>query len=141
MQFPFFQNIYSEEETTHLARTFSSVLKKGDAVALNGNLGSGKTFFTRAICREFQIENANSPSFTILNIYYGSQKIFHFDFYRIRTEHELLNIGIYDYLNDEESISIIEWADMFPGILPARRYEVKIIINDDFSRSFTIDKV
>jgi len=141
MEFPFVQNIISEEETSILAKQFSAILQKGDCVSLIGNLGSGKTFFTKALCKEFLIEDANSPTFALLNLYVGKEKFFHFDFYRVKSEQELLDIGLYDYLNDEEAISIIEWADLFPKVLPKNRYEISIQINSDFSRTFRIEKL
>ena len=141
MKFPFVQNIFSEEETSILAKQFSAILQKGDCVSLIGNLGSGKTFFTKALCKEFLIEDANSPTFALLNLYVGKEKFFHFDFYRVKSEQELLDIGLYDYLNDEEAISIIEWADLFPKVLPKNRYEISIQINSDFSRTFRIEKL
>ena len=141
MKFPFVQNIFSEEETSILAKQFSAILQKGDCVSLIGNLGSGKTFFTKALCKEFLIEDANSPTFGLLNLYFGKEKFFHFDFYRVKSEQELLDIGLYDYLNDEEAISIIEWADLFPKVLPKNRYEISIQINSDFSRTFRIEKL
>jgi len=141
MEFPFVQNIISEEETSILAKQFSAILQKGDCVSLIGNLGSGKTFFTKALCKEFSIEDANSPTFALLNLYVGKEKFFHFDFYRVKSEQELLDIGLYDYLNDEEAISIIEWADLFPKVLPKNRYEISIQINSDFSRTFRIEKL
>ncbi|MFA6026144.1 MAG: tRNA (adenosine(37)-N6)-threonylcarbamoyltransferase complex ATPase subunit type 1 TsaE [Ignavibacteriaceae bacterium] len=141
MQFPVVQNIYSEEETINLAKAFSLLLRKGDCVALIGNLGTGKTFFVKNLCKEFLIDDANSPTFALLNVYLGKEKFFHFDFYRVRSEQELLDIGLYDYLNDEEAVSIIEWADLFPAVLPKKRYEITITLNDDFSRTFTIRKL
>ncbi|MCK9426859.1 MAG: tRNA (adenosine(37)-N6)-threonylcarbamoyltransferase complex ATPase subunit type 1 TsaE [Ignavibacteriaceae bacterium] len=141
MKFPFIQNIYSEEETISIAKTFSTILQKGDCVSLIGNLGAGKTFFVKYLCKEFLIDDANSPTFAILNVYLGKEKFFHFDFYRVRSKQELLDIGLYDYLNDEEAVTIIEWADLFQAVLPKKRYEITIILNEDFSRTFTIEKL
>ena len=141
MVFPFVQNIFSEEETANLAKEFSSLLQKGDCLSLVGNLGSGKTFFSKVLCKEFMIDDANSPTFALLNVYVGKEKFFHFDFYRVRSQQELLDIGIYDYLNDEEAITIIEWADLYPAVLPKNRYEISILINSDFSRTFRIEKL
>ncbi|MFA6598100.1 MAG: tRNA (adenosine(37)-N6)-threonylcarbamoyltransferase complex ATPase subunit type 1 TsaE [Ignavibacteriaceae bacterium] len=141
MKFPFVQNISSEEDTINLAKSFSSIVQKGDCVSLIGNLGTGKTFFTKVLCKEFSIDDANSPTFALLNVYLGKEKFFHFDFYRVRSEQELLDVGLYDYLNDDEAISMIEWADLFPAVLPQKRYEILITLNDDFSRTFTIKKL
>ena len=95
----------------------------------------------KALCKEFLIDDAKSPTFALLNVYSGKEKFFHFDFYRVRTERELLDIGFHDYLNDEEAISLIEWADLFPALLPKKRYEIVIMLNEDFSRTFNIKKL
>jgi len=141
MQFPFIRHVTSEAETVKLAKMFSLLLKKGDCVSLVGNMGSGKTFFTKALCKEFEINDANSPTFALLNVYEGKEKFYHFDFYRMKSEEELLNIGIFDYLNDSDGITIIEWSDLFPQALPKNRYEIVIAINEDFSRTFTFQKL
>ncbi len=139
MEFPFALNVTSEDETAAIAREFSKHLKEGDVVLFDGELGTGKTFFIKALCKEFEINNAASPSFSIVNEYSGSKSIYHFDFYRIRKAQELLDIGFNDYLNDE-AIVLIEWADMYPEILPHKCYKIKIEYLSDTSRNISIKK-
>ena len=129
----------SEKDTEIVAKDFSNLLVKGDIVFLNGDLGTGKTFFVKCVCAKFGIENVSSPSFAIVNEYSGSEKIIHFDFYRIRKAKELLDIGFNDYLADD-SITFIEWAEMYPEILPHKYYEVKFEYINDLSRNITITK-
>lgn len=127
---------HSENDTKNIAVEFSEYLEDGLIVCLNGNLGAGKTFFIKKVLEVFEIDNANSPTFAIVNQYIGRKKFYHFDFYRINSEVELLDLGIEDYFNDEESICFIEWADLFPRVLPAKRLEIMISFIDDNKRKF-----
>ncbi len=136
MKFPFSKKIFSVEETSSLADDFVKILAPGDVVILNGNLGAGKTFFVKQILKKFNIDFVNSPTFAIVNEYYGKYIFYHFDFYRINREVELFDIGINDYLNNVEAITFIEWGNMFPDILPKKRIEIDITLNEDYSRQF-----
>ena len=139
MEFPFKKKISTEEDTKQVANLFSEVLKEGDIVLLNGNLGSGKTFFVKQICRTFGIDNVTSPTFSIVNEYYGDIKIYHFDFYRINKLVELEDIGFDEYIDDVESIIFIEWADMFPEVLPHKNiYNIDFIKTENEEREILI---
>ena len=140
MTFPFHKNVVSENETADIANEFSNLLLPGDIVLLNGDLGSGKTFFVKSICGKFGINTASSPSFAIVNEYHNSKKIVHFDFYRIRKVGELYDIGFEDYLMNDEAIVFIEWAGMFPEIIPRKNYEIQIKSINDSSREISILK-
>ena len=140
MEFPFYKKIISEEGTSLLADEFAEILTPGDIVILNGNLGAGKTFFVKQILKKFDIEFINSPTFAIVNEYYGRYIFYHFDFFRINREIELFDIGINDYLNNVEAITFIEWGNMFPDILPKKRIEIDITLNEDYSRQFYFKK-
>jgi tRNA threonylcarbamoyladenosine biosynthesis protein TsaE len=129
----------SENETALIAKEFSNILKKGDLVLLNGDLGTGKTFFVKSVCEGFGIRNVSSPSFAIVNEYSGSEKIIHLDFYRIRKAKELLDIGFNDYLTDD-AIVFIEWAELYPEILPHKYYNIKFEYTNDLSRNIMITK-
>jgi tRNA threonylcarbamoyladenosine biosynthesis protein TsaE len=126
MNFPFIKNIENENETVELANQLASILKSGDVVALNGDLGTGKTFLVKAVCKYFGVENSSSPSFSIVNEYSGQHKIYHFDFYRIKKTVELYDIGIDEYFSDTGSITFIEWAELYPEVLPAKYYLISI---------------
>ena len=140
MNYPLIKKIFSEEETAGLAMQFAEELKAGDVVILNGNLGAGKTFFIKKAASKFGIENVSSPTFALVNEYYGRIKIYHFDFYRIKEIEELYEIGINDYLSDDESLIFIEWGNLFPDVLPQKRIEINITVNEDFSRMFNFTK-
>ena len=140
MLLPFQKIVGSEEETSAVAAEFSQQLKTGDVVCLNGNLGSGKTFFVKSVCKEFLIDTTSSPSFAIVNEYNGRQKITHFDFYRLKRVGELHDIGFDEYLSEMDSIVFIEWANMFEEVLPKKYYTVEISQIDETTRQININK-
>lgn len=106
----------SEQETFNIGKELAKELKKGDVVAFFGELGAGKTAFTKGICEFFGISDVHSPTFTIVNEYYGDINVFHFDAYRI-DEDGWIGGGFDEYL-DGEGICVIEWAENLRGILP-----------------------
>ena len=136
MLFPSLRNSKSEYDTTLIADEFAAILQNGIVVVLNGDLGAGKTFFIKQVLQKFNVTNGNSPTFAIVNEYYGDKTFYHFDFYRINKESELHDIGIEDYFNDEESIIFIEWGNLFPDVLPKNRIEINITYVDEQEREF-----
>lgn len=128
------------EELKAFANEFEKLINEGDIVTLIGNLGTGKTTLTQLICSNWNIEGVDSPSFALVNEYYGDRVVYHFDFYRIEREEELYDIGLHEYLNDENAIKFIEWADMFPAVLPGRRIEVKIELTENEERKISYKK-
>jgi tRNA threonylcarbamoyladenosine biosynthesis protein TsaE len=136
VNFPFKKKVMTEEETAALAVEFASLLKGGEVIVLNGELGAGKTFFVKQVLRKFGIDNVSSPTFALVNEYAGGLKFYHFDFYRINKASEMIDIGFTDYLNDESAVSFIEWGNLLSEILPGERIEINIKFNDDMSREF-----
>ncbi len=119
-------NCATAEETATLARKFADMLQPGDVVAFYGNLGSGKTYFIKALCQAWQCaQEATSPTFTIINEYTTRQGVFvyHFDFYRLESEAELMNLGLEEFFYNDY-ICLIEWADKIEKYLPPQRWEV-----------------
>lgn len=140
MKFPLSIESNGEKETSGLALSFAKELRPGDIVVMNGNLGSGKTFFIKKVTECFGIKYASSPSFAIVNEYNGDIKIYHFDFFRINKIEELYDIGWQDYLNNNDSIIFIEWGELLKEILPDRRFEVRIIMLNESKRRFEFEK-
>lgn len=132
--------VASLEELRGFAEKLAAEINDGEAVALIGNLGAGKTTLTRMICEEWNIGEVDSPSFAIINEYYGDKRVYHFDFYRIVKERELYDIGITEYFNDMEAIKFIEWADLFPDVLPNKRIEIKMQLLEDDRRKISFKK-
>jgi tRNA threonylcarbamoyladenosine biosynthesis protein TsaE len=108
----------SKKDTARLAEMIAPQLKAGDVLALSGELGAGKTFFTQCLCKELGIEEpVTSPTFVILNEYFsGAIPVFHFDLYRLEDEYEVLDLGITDMM--EEGITVIEWPKLASRIIP-----------------------
>lgn len=106
--------------TVEAGASLSANLRAGDVIALIGGLGAGKTHFTMGLVRGLGSDEAvTSPTFTLVHEYRaGRLPVFHFDFYRIERETELLNIGWDEYL-DAGGVCVVEWADRFPALLPA----------------------
>lgn len=103
-------------ETINIAKNLASKLKAQDIIVLTGNLGAGKTYFTKGIVEYFlDSENISSPTFTIVNEYNTNPPIYHFDVYRIKNSDEFMNIGGDEYFN--KGICIIEWGEKIKDIL------------------------
>jgi tRNA threonylcarbamoyladenosine biosynthesis protein TsaE len=116
------------EATIKLAQDFAAHLRPGDLVAFYGKLGSGKTLFIKAICQELGVvQEATSPSFTIMNEYKTAehQFIYHFDFFRIENTNELQQLGLDEFFYGD-SICLVEWADRIKSFLPAHRWDISI---------------
>jgi tRNA threonylcarbamoyladenosine biosynthesis protein TsaE len=132
--FPSLHKVNSEKDTERLAGEFSTILNPGQLIILNGNLGTGKTFFIKSVLKSFNITGVSSPTFALVNEYLTETKYYHFDFYRIEKIKELYDIGFDEYMNDDEAIKFIEWGNLFPSVLPHKRIEIEIKLQDDFSR-------
>ena len=139
------KTVKNPAETAQLAATFANGLQAGDVLAFYGDLGSGKTFFTKALCQELQTaEEPTSPTFTIVNEYNAAagMPVYHFDFYRIEHDAELSNLGLDDYFYGE-GICLIEWADKISNYLPIPRYHIYInpLEGKPESRTIRIEKI
>ena len=140
MELPFKIIVNSEVETQKVANMFSEIINSGDIIALSGNLGTGKTFFVKSFAKCFDVDNVTSPTFAIVNTYNGKLKINHFDFYRIKKIEELYDIGFEEYLFNNSSITIIEWAEMFEEILPENIFRIEILHLENSKREIRISK-
>lgn len=125
----------SQDETCTLGRKLGELLKAGDIVCLVGDLGTGKTAFTKGIAEALGVSGyITSPTFTFVNEYQGRIPMFHFDVYRIGEPEDLFEIGFEEYL-EQDAVVVIEWADMIKDILPSEYIwvEIKKDINADFN--------
>ena len=121
---------YSEADTFNIGKELAKGLKTGDVVAFFGDLGAGKTAFAKGVCEALGIFDVSSPTFTIVNEYYGDKTVFHFDAYRI-DEDAWINGGFDEYL-DGDGICVIEWAENLKGILP--KGTIYVSINRDLEK-------
>ena len=103
---------YSTEDTERFGQRLAACLQPGDVVAYRGDLGAGKTAFTRGIAQGLGVtERVTSPTYTIVNEYLsGRIPLFHFDMYRISSEEELFDIGWEDYLS-RGGVCAVEWSE------------------------------
>lgn len=121
----------NEQDTFNLAKKIAKNLKGGETIALIGELGSGKTIFSSGIAKSIGIqEYVSSPTFNILKLYNipapknkpsgqtTANQLCHIDAYRLKKSSELRELGITDYFNDPNTITLIEWADKIQEILP-----------------------
>lgn len=109
---------HSESETEAAGQALAAKLRPGDVVAYRGDLGAGKTAFTRGLARGLGYHGrVTSPTFTIVNEYEGPTPLFHFDLYRLGGEEELWDIGWEDYLA-RNGVCAVEWSEIAPGALP-----------------------
>lgn len=127
-------------ETEKIAETLAKSLKRGDVVCLNGELGVGKTAFTKGLCRALGVTDyVTSPTYTIINRYDAPVPVFHVDAYRISDIDEMYEIGFEDCLSD--GITVIEWSVLIEDILPKDRTEIKIERNLDVSDTCRIIEI
>lgn len=131
----------NENDTLKVAKTFAKTLKPGDIVLLDGDLGAGKTVFTKGIVSELSGDEiiAVSPTFVLVNVYNTKPVVNHFDLYRIESVDELYAIGIEEYLYSD-AISIVEWPNRAPEIFPASAIKVYISKIDDEKRKIEIER-
>ena len=135
-------NSQSVDDTYFLARKFAQSISKGNVVALIGNLGTGKTTFTKGLAKALGIlENVGSPTFKLVSEYVGTGSVlYHIDAYRLEGSKDFLNIGGEEYLTTEDGITVIEWADIIGDILDDDVIQVKFarIQNNSEARQIEI---
>ncbi len=128
----------SDIDTIELAQNIESEKFPNMVICMEGDLGSGKTLFTKAFAKSMGIsENITSPTFNIIKEYDGEEgyKLYHMDVYRLSESKE--DIGISEYFN-KGGVTIIEWADLISDILPKDRLDIRIKIVDENKRVFYI---
>lgn len=122
----------SPAETKTAAAEIVKELKNGSVICMYGDLGAGKTAFVQGMATALGIdESVTSPTFTIVNEYYGTMPLYHFDVYRIGSSDEMYEIGFDEYINSD-GISVIEWAELIEDILPDEY--IKITITKDIAK-------
>ena len=127
----------SEKDTYKLAKMFEEKLHGGEVVVLNGDLGAGKTTFTKGLCKALGItENVTSPTFTLMNIYKsGRLNLYHFVMYRIEDESEALELGLDEFFNSN-GVCMIEWAENIRNMIPKNHITINITKLGENSREF-----
>ena len=124
---------HSEEDTIEIAQNIESEKFPNMVICLIGDLGSGKTIFTKGFAEALGIdENITSPTFNIIKEYTGGEaNLYHMDLYRL--DGDVRNLGIEEYY-EKGGVVIIEWADMIEDYLPEERLEIRFKIVDEDTR-------
>ncbi len=118
--------VNNENMTMELGRKLGLLANAGDIICINGELGTGKTHFTKGFAKGLSIsENITSPTFNIVNEYNGRLKLNHFDVYRVNDPEEIYAIGFDDYVFSD-AVSIIEWSSYIAELIPTENISVYI---------------
>ncbi|MCD4694500.1 tRNA (adenosine(37)-N6)-threonylcarbamoyltransferase complex ATPase subunit type 1 TsaE [bacterium] len=137
----------SDKETFDFAKDFSKGLKGGEVIFLEGDLGAGKTVFTKGLSRGLGYgKNVSSPTFVLMRVYELEKNkkintICHVDAYRLGSEDELLSIGIKDYINEPKTIVIIEWSNKIKKKIAEKVVKIKISFKSETSREIKISNL
>ena len=127
------------EATEALGEKLGREARAGQIYCLSGDLGVGKTVFTKGFAKGLGItEHVTSPTFAIVNEYEGRLPLYHFDVYRIADSDEMYEIGYEEYVYGD-GVSVIEWPQLIDDILPEKRYDVTI--SKDYSRHDNYRKI
>ncbi|HET9857803.1 MAG TPA: tRNA (adenosine(37)-N6)-threonylcarbamoyltransferase complex ATPase subunit type 1 TsaE [Chthoniobacterales bacterium] len=128
----------SPDETEGFGRRFAENLKPGDVLALTGDLGSGKTQFVKGLAAGLGAATAaTSPTFTLIHEYAGGRlPIYHFDFFRVEDRQSAERLGLDDYFFGD-GVSVIEWADRFPDLIPETAHWISFETKSEAQRAIT----
>ena len=136
----------TEKDTQQFAIKLAKSLKGGEIIALEGDLGAGKTTMTQYLAKAFGIkENVTSPTFVLMKVYAISHRqlaisqFVHVDCYRLDDPQELFYLGIEEYLNKKETIVVIEWADKIRSYL--KKYKKVIRLSFKAEKNYRIIKI
>ncbi|MEW6723871.1 MAG: tRNA (adenosine(37)-N6)-threonylcarbamoyltransferase complex ATPase subunit type 1 TsaE [Bacillota bacterium] len=126
------------DETRTVGERIGALLEAGDCLALVGELGAGKTVLASGLLAGLGVtDQVTSPTFTLVNEYYGRLPAYHFDLYRLEHPAELEQIGFDEYLM-QPGVVIIEWTDRFPGLALPDHLEFRLCATGPDQRQLTI---
>lgn len=139
---------HSEKETFDFARSYAKKLLGGEVIGLIGELGAGKTVFTKGLAAGLGVkENVNSPTFVLMKIYEIRdprsiiRNLIHIDAYRLAKPEELSAIGAPEYFGRPDTVAIIEWADKIRSVLPDKFVLITIMAKDKKHRKINIKQL
>ena len=136
----------SPEETFDLGEMLGSQLSGGDSVLLFGDLGAGKTLFTKGVlyALDYDVDEVTSPSFTLVNLYKNEKfNIYHIDFWRLDDNSDVAQaVGLSEIFEDEKAIVICEWSERLKNFsFPSKVFKVKIAGDGDDPRRIQIENL
>ena len=125
-------------ETETIGRQLAKDADAGSVVALKGELGSGKTLFTKGLVAGLgSTATVTSPTFTIVHEYRGGRlPVYHFDFFRLENRESVARLGLDDYFFGD-GVSVVEWADRFPDLIPEQARWISLEIESERQRIIT----
>ncbi|MFQ3545507.1 tRNA (adenosine(37)-N6)-threonylcarbamoyltransferase complex ATPase subunit type 1 TsaE [Halobacillus rhizosphaerae] len=127
----------SPEETMEFAERLGRELSPGDVLTLEGDLGAGKTTFTKGLGRGLGVTRTiNSPTFTIIKQYKGRMPFYHMDVYRLEDSDE--DLGFEEFF-EGEGVTVVEWAHFIEEYLPEQRLAIQIKYVDDEKRTIMLE--
>jgi tRNA threonylcarbamoyladenosine biosynthesis protein TsaE len=126
--------------TRALGEALAAVVRGGDLLVLAGDLGAGKTALTQGLGRGLGVEEAiTSPTFTLAHQHQGRLRLHHLDVYRFEESAEILDVGLFELLDDADAVTVIEWGDAIMSSLPPELLEVRMVLGDgDDDRDITL---
>jgi tRNA threonylcarbamoyladenosine biosynthesis protein TsaE len=133
--------IENESKLNEAAQSILNFAVNERLFLFQGEMGAGKTTLIKSLCLQLgMIENVSSPTYSLVNEYFfPNGKIFHFDFFRIKTETEAFDLGFEEYLSSGE-YCFIEWPEMIPNLWPLNFIEVKIVEVEGKARKISVKK-
>lgn len=125
------------DETIEFSRRLGALLQAGDVLTLEGDLGAGKTTFTKGLALGLGISRTvNSPTFTIIKEYHGRMPLYHMDVYRVEDSYE--DLGFDEYF-EGEGVTVVEWAHLIEAQLPSQLLKISIYLGENQSRRFILE--
>ncbi|MBR2372990.1 MAG: tRNA (adenosine(37)-N6)-threonylcarbamoyltransferase complex ATPase subunit type 1 TsaE [Lentisphaeria bacterium] len=134
---------YSETETEKFASEIAASLEVGSTVLLRGDLGAGKTVFSRGFARGLGCDDTlSSPTYTIVQEYMlpGNHRLYHMDLYRIADANSALGFGVDEFIDDPKAFKLIEWPERIESLLPQKCINVQIIHKGDEEREIRVKR-
>lgn len=130
---------HSIDQTRQAGISLAALLQPGDIILLEGNLGAGKTTFTKGIAEGLGVQGyVNSPTFTLVNEYRGRLPVYHLDCYRLESGQEALDFGLEEYLYGD-GLTIIEWPERIREVLPQEYLLVRLEYLEETARSLRFE--
>lgn len=141
---PEYYHSSNESETRAFGRKISACLEEGDVVSLEGELGSGKTQIVKGMADGFDLDgdrDVTSPTFTLVNVYDGSSRIYHVDLYRLSGDfEELESCGLFEFMG-KDGITIIEWGERARKHLPIGTLRIIITTLYESGRKIIVERI
>ena len=132
----------SANETMDFACELAKTIKAPKIIVLSGDLGAGKTTFTKGFAKGLGIDEIiTSPTFTLLNEYEGRKKMYHFDMYRLSSKEEAYELGFEDYFNKNDGVVLVEWAENVEGLFSPPYTKITLNKLSNTKREIKIEEI